>query len=191
MKTYKTQNGLELLTEWQNYPEQLKKAKHAARQIVDHLIFEKNRAGFNIDDIFGLPYTSTSNFAAIWNTNTQAYFMDDENKNKLYFDGVALDINNNPVYVYTEFNENNEEIDTRFIAAPINTRDYMLSILDKQFDCYMQDIENLEADDAEIQCAYYHGLLDAANIFISDGYTKKIAIERHGGKHIIKRSYKK
>ena len=44
-------------------------------------------SGRNVEEIFGLPYTSTSDFAAVWNCNAEAYLKE---KPQCYFDGVAI-----------------------------------------------------------------------------------------------------
>ena len=57
-----------------------------------------------IEDLFGLPYTDTSDFAAVWNTNTQA-----ETKylsTKLYFRAAAINEDIKAVLIFEDENEN-------------------------------------------------------------------------------------
>jgi hypothetical protein len=57
----------------------------------------------NIEDFFGLPYTSSSEYAGIWNTNTQ-YYIDTENQYNI--DGFALTEDNKPVLIASDINDN-------------------------------------------------------------------------------------
>lgn len=54
-------------------------------------------------DIFGLPYTSSGDFAAVWNTNTQTVTKYGE---RLYFRGVAVSVNNETVLIFHDVKEN-------------------------------------------------------------------------------------
>lgn len=53
-----------------------------------HPRFDIDFREWEVDDLFGLPYTSSSDFAALWNTNTQARIRA-KNAPHLYFKGVA------------------------------------------------------------------------------------------------------
>ena len=58
-----------------------------------------------IEDVFGLPYTDTSNFAALWNTNTQAEAK--HIKIKLYFRAVAINEDIESVLIFQDEQEQN------------------------------------------------------------------------------------
>ena len=54
-----------------------------------------------IEKVFGLPYTSSGDFAAVWNTNTQAKAKHGE---PLYFNGVAIDEDRDGVLIFSDKN---------------------------------------------------------------------------------------
>ena len=59
---------------------------------------------FDVSMFLGLPYTSTGDYAGLWNTNTM-FYVDSE---KVYnIDGFALDLDNN-VYIIASDKEGNE-----------------------------------------------------------------------------------
>ena len=60
----------------------------------------------SIEDFFGLPYTSTSSFAGIWNTNTR-FCLDVEEMYNI--DGFALG-NDNEVYIWCTDNDENVRV---------------------------------------------------------------------------------
>ena len=106
-KTYFTKNGIQLLKDWNNYTSQLSIATRAAASLLPSLeIIHGDGNRRNVGDLFGLPYTSLSNFAAVWNTNTQARLIG----SRLYFNGIALTPNNTPVAIFTEISEQGEEL---------------------------------------------------------------------------------
>ena len=100
-----------LLKEWNNYTEQNACAERYAQKIQDHLIFINGRRERRAGDSFGLPYTSSSAYAAIWNTNAEA-----RTKNGLRFEGVAINENGAPVGIFTEYDENGNEKNTVFLT---------------------------------------------------------------------------
>jgi hypothetical protein len=63
--------------------------------------------GKNVEEIFGLPYTSTSEFAAIWNCNAEAVLKE---KPCCYFDGCAITEGNRIVAIFTARDEEGNEI---------------------------------------------------------------------------------
>ena len=97
------ENAPKLLKEWGNEPDKIwtfeRLEKHATQAIIDGLrhriIIERGtnegkQLYFEKDYIeaFGLPYTSSSDFAAIWNTNSQARA---KYGKALYFRGAAIE----------------------------------------------------------------------------------------------------
>lgn len=110
MENAKTFNfdGMELLTSWDGkYGEHLRKAKRAARRLKSELEFIHGDYRSNdIDEVFGLAYTSSSDFAAVWNTNAEARIAG----TRLYFDGIAINTAGEAVGVFTERDEAGDEI---------------------------------------------------------------------------------
>lgn len=68
--------------------------------------------GRNVEEIFGFPYTSTSGFAAIWNTNATAHYKGSPN---LHFDGVAITETGYVVAVFTVYDTEGNETGTAYI----------------------------------------------------------------------------
>lgn len=100
--TYTTPNGCELLKDWNDYERQRAKANAAARRLYVYLDF-KNGTRCPAD---GLPFTSSSSFAAIWNTDAARL----RGSARLYFDGVALDKDGAPVGIFTEYTSDGDEL---------------------------------------------------------------------------------
>ena len=85
---------MELLKEWTNYEQQSKKANWAARKVARTLEYLHGSAADICADC--MPYTSSSEFAAIWNANAEArkpntnlYF-----RNTMEEDNIFILINN-------------------------------------------------------------------------------------------------
>ena len=57
---------------------------------------------WEVDDLFGLPYTSSSDFATLWNTNTQARIRA-KNAPRLYFKGVAAAAKESAMRMFKKF----------------------------------------------------------------------------------------
>lgn len=93
-KYYTTPNGLNLLTEWTGEYmtfEPLQKIATKAAQVVRGLVeFVHGKNVGNVSDVFGLPYTSSGDFAAIWNTNASAKATTKTGE-PAYFKGVAIE----------------------------------------------------------------------------------------------------
>lgn len=99
---------MELLKEWTNYEQQTKTAGRAARKIARTLEFLHGSAADICADC--MPYTSSSEFAAIWNANAEAR----KPNSRIYFDGIAIDTNGAPVSIWTELDSDGNEICTRY-----------------------------------------------------------------------------
>lgn len=110
--TYTTPNGCELLREWNEYEKHTKTATKAAQLLQPYLYFEGGRREAFAGDSFGLPYTSSGNFAAVWNVNASARLILFP---RLYFDGVAIDADGEPVGIFTERDSHGNEKQTLFI----------------------------------------------------------------------------
>lgn len=65
--------------------------------------FQQDFREWEVDDLFGLPYTSSSDFATLWNTNTQARIRA-KNAPHLYFKGVAAAAKESAMRMFYKFN---------------------------------------------------------------------------------------
>lgn len=121
--TFKTPNGLNLLKDWNNgagYEANERTARRAAGALfrsgcLEFVHGEKPRTAAEFFD--GMPYTSSSDFAAVWaGCNWEII-----NKYNLRatLDGFAIDENGRAVTVWTLYNEQGEEINTEYIAEDI------------------------------------------------------------------------
>lgn len=97
-KYYATPNGLNLLTEWDDDGHTMfepfqKVATKAARTVRGLVEFVHGENVGSVSDVFGLPYTSSGDFAAIWNTNTAARLRrtGKSANDGLFFIGVAIE----------------------------------------------------------------------------------------------------
>lgn len=72
-----------------------------------HLIITYGHRERTTEDTYGLPYTSSSSFAMLSNTNVQAELKEDRNFN---FDWLGLTTENEVVAGFTDKNENEKEI---------------------------------------------------------------------------------
>ena len=111
MKSIYKINNFELLKDWSEdedgrrhffeiYERNEKTAKKAARRLLKDLEILHGS-----DLLGGLAYTSTSEFAALWNCNTEAR----KRGTALYFKGVALTTSGDAVAVYTERTDDGDE----------------------------------------------------------------------------------
>lgn len=111
MKSIFKINNFELLKDWSEdedgrrhfheiYERNEKTAKKAARRLLKNLEILHGS-----DLLGGLAYTSTSDFAALWNCNTVAR----KRGTRLYFKGVALTTSGEAVAVYTERTDDGED----------------------------------------------------------------------------------
>lgn len=98
--------GQKLLTEWNDYEKQTRIATKAAQHLQNQLIFEHGRKEHNAEFTFGLPYTSSGEFAAVWNCNASARKLN----SRAYFAGIALTVDNQPIAFYKVKDENGNEI---------------------------------------------------------------------------------
>jgi len=83
--------------EWTDYERQYKIAVAAVKWLDKSLRIVHGKRERNVELTYGLPYTSSGDFAAIWNTNVNATSRDDI---ELQFKGVALDRDENPVIIW-------------------------------------------------------------------------------------------
>ena len=67
-----------------------------------HPRFDIDFREWEVDELFGLPYTSSSDFAALWNTNTQARIRA-KNAPRLYFKGVAAAAKESAMRMFKKF----------------------------------------------------------------------------------------
>lgn len=113
-KYFITPSGEKLLTEWSDadFVKFGRRAERAAFGLLTDGDFEIIHGKRRADGIetFGLAYTSSSDFAALWNTNTETR----RRGTRLYFDGVAINDAEKPVIIYTERNADGDEIGTRY-----------------------------------------------------------------------------
>ena len=112
---FNTANGLQLLREWGSgceYEKSEKRARSAAARLFKSgvLVFEHGNKPRTAAEFFeAMPYTSTSDFAAVWVCNWQISRKDDC---FLYLDGIAL-TDKNAVAVWTRYS-NGDEIATEY-----------------------------------------------------------------------------
>ena len=85
------------IKEWTDYENQYKIAVAAVKWLDKRLRIVHGKRERNVELTYGLPYTSSGEYAAIWNTNVDARSNDDLD---LQFKGVALDKDNNPVIIW-------------------------------------------------------------------------------------------
>lgn len=100
MNFYKTSNGLELLTDWagdchdyKTYNKNKQRAREAAGALLHsgNLIFEHGNIPRNSSEfVANMPYTSTSDFAALWATCAYCAHQIKNRQTKLYLVGIAL-----------------------------------------------------------------------------------------------------
>lgn len=110
---YKTQNGINLLTTWGNgdeYEKNARTAYRAARILNNELEILHGKRERDAEYTFGLPYTSSSAFAAVWNTNTEArkHGTGTKNGDGLFFQGIAIDDKGRAVAYYLELKDGEE-----------------------------------------------------------------------------------
>lgn len=85
------------IKEWTDYENQYKIAVAAVKWLDKSLRIVHGKRERNVELTYGLPYTSSGEYAAIWNANVDARSKDDPN---LAFKGMALDKDNNPVIIW-------------------------------------------------------------------------------------------
>ena len=85
------------IREWTDYENQYKIAVAAVKWLDKSLRIVHGKRERNVELTYGLPYTSSGEYAAIWNTNVDARSLSDSD---LQFKGVALDKDNNPVIIW-------------------------------------------------------------------------------------------
>ena len=72
-----------------------------------HLFITYGRREHTTEDTYGLPYTSSSSFAMLSNTNVQAVLKRDRD---FYFDWLGLTMENEVVAGFTDADENEKQI---------------------------------------------------------------------------------
>lgn len=121
-KYFITPSGEKLLTEWSDadFVKFSKKAERAAFGLLMDGDFEiiHGKREKTAAETFGLAYTSSSSFAAVWNTNTETRLRG----TRLYFDGVAINDAGKPIIIYTELNKNGDEIGTIYSKTGLTLR---------------------------------------------------------------------
>ena len=85
------------IKEWTDYENQYKIAVATMKWLDKRLRIVHGKRERNVELTYGLPYTSSGEYAAIWNTNVDARSNDDL---ALQFKGMALDKDNNPVIIW-------------------------------------------------------------------------------------------
>lgn len=95
---------MKFIKEWNNYEETTKKVHKAfARWERNNLLVLNGKRDKNIEYTYGLPYTSTSDFAMIGNTNCEAEYKKDRN---LHFEYIAITEENEIVVALWDAEEN-------------------------------------------------------------------------------------
>ena len=116
---------IELKKEWDNPKQDEKKVlKDFKNNLYKNLIIECGTVEKDLSFTFGFPYTSSSDFAAIWNTNTQTKL-----KNTgLYFRGLAIDQDGDTVAVFDEDTPDGEQSYFINISKPTPTSQKILYV---------------------------------------------------------------
>lgn len=110
-----SEKGRRLLKSWgygAEFEKREKIAEKAAAGLMGKLKFIHGRREHNAEYTFGLPYTSSGAFAAIWNCNAEA--MKTQDGARLFFEGVAIDEAENAVIIWAERNADGDEIGIRY-----------------------------------------------------------------------------
>lgn len=110
---YTTPDGRQLLTDWgKDYEQHERTAAHAVRSLARALVIEHGG-----DLLGGLAYTSTSQFAALWNCNAQARAKAERADGlRAYFHGVAIDENGGAVFNWFLLDESGEEVGEEYTS---------------------------------------------------------------------------
>lgn len=114
-KSIITEQGRRLLKSWgygAEFEKREKIATKASAGLIYKLQFIHGRRESSAEKTFGLPYTSSGDFAAVWNCNAEA--MKTQDGARLFFEGVAIDEAENAVLIWTECNADGDEIGTRY-----------------------------------------------------------------------------
>ena len=114
---FRTANGFQLLRDWGSgceYQKNTEKARRAAAHLFKSgaLVFEHGEKPRTAAEFFdGMPYTSSSSFAAVWaGCNWQISHQDNY---ALHLDCIAL-TDFKAVAVWTEYNDCGDEIATKY-----------------------------------------------------------------------------
>ena len=113
-RIFKTPEGFELLRWWSDgaeFKSNSIKTSAAARRLLPRLEILHGKIEPSIVYTFGLPYTSSSSFAAVWNTNTEARLRG----TRLYFHGIAVTTDGKAVGVFTELDADGNEIGEKYM----------------------------------------------------------------------------
>lgn len=69
-------------------------------------------SGNTVEEIFGLPYTSTSDFAAVWNCQAASHY---KGNPQMAFEGVALSETKQFVAVFTVYDIEGNEVGNAYV----------------------------------------------------------------------------
>ena len=94
--------------EW-TYEEHKAVIKVFSRWEKSHLIITYGKRERTTEDTYGLPYTSSSSFAMLSNTNVCAELINTFSSKKWNFDWLALTENNEVVVGFTDASENEKQ----------------------------------------------------------------------------------
>lgn len=115
---YTTDTGIQLLTTFEQFKDgrsQYHLNEHKAIRAAAGLLLSRRLEIVAGSDLLqGLAYTSSGDFAALWNCNTSARL---RARPSAYFKGIALSSNGSPVAIYQDHDNNGNE--TSVIFEPI------------------------------------------------------------------------
>ncbi len=74
----------------------------------DNLILTYGKRENNVQDTYGLPYTSSGIYAGLWCTNVQAVYAEDSSLN---FDGIGYNTELQPVAFFTRLDDAGNEVE--------------------------------------------------------------------------------
>ena len=99
IKEFNTKKIKELVLHFSFWEKENLKINHGKREI-------------SSADTFGLPYTSSGDYAGLWNTNTESVL---RNNHLLGFDGIGYTTDFVPMAIFTRHDEDGNELETVFL----------------------------------------------------------------------------
>lgn len=104
---------MELKAEWNNVEKATKQVVKVFEPWLKANMTITHGTGRTLEDVFGLPYTSSSDFAAIWNCQGEATL----NENPEWrFEGLALTEDNDVVVICEHEDGTAETLDRKYIV---------------------------------------------------------------------------
>lgn len=140
--------------------------------------------GRTVEDIFGLPYTSSSDFAALWNCQAKAYYKDDE---RFFFEYIAITEDFDIIVgLQTENEEETKEIWIGYCIIPLTYSEFVIGVENNiaKANCNKLNIGEYEEKQKQIYNQIRADAIDGFAKWLSEqGILKKahIQIARYNG----------